>query len=90
VVVPSLAEAIRRTREDEESFIIGGAQLYASALGLADKIYLTKVDADIPGDTYFPKLSEEDGWAITSVEKHAPDERHDHPYRFIILERHYG
>ena len=90
IVVPTVADAIRHTTEAEEAFIIGGARLYASTLGIADKVYLTKIDADIPGDTYFPQLSELDGWVITDVEKHDADERNEHPYRFITLEKRFS
>ncbi len=86
-VVPSLAEAIRQTHKDEESFIIGGARVYKDGLGLADKIYLTKVDADIPGDVFFPKLEDVDGWRITGIERFAPTDDNPYPYRWITLER---
>ncbi|MBL8481850.1 MAG: dihydrofolate reductase [Rhodocyclaceae bacterium] len=38
----------------DECFVIGGAQIYALALGLADRLYLTEIHADYPGDTLFP------------------------------------
>ena len=43
---------------DEEVFIIGGGQIYAQTIKLADKLYLTIIDKDAPADTYFPDFSD--------------------------------
>ena len=53
---PDLETAIRMAREggDDEPRIIGGASLYEAALPLATKLYLTEVDVEVEGDTYFP------------------------------------
>ena len=59
-VVPSLAQALTLARAAASQsaakriFVIGGAQLYAEALPLADVLLLTEIDADLPGDTCFP------------------------------------
>lgn len=62
VVVESLREAIETAKEAEgndEVFIIGGGQIFAQAMGLADKIYLTVVDMEYPdADAYFPEYDE--------------------------------
>jgi dihydrofolate reductase len=50
----SLHEALRLVDGASEVFVIGGAQLYAAALPLADELLLTEIDADIEGDTSFP------------------------------------
>jgi dihydrofolate reductase len=54
IVAASLAEAIARCAEDDEVFVIGGAQIYQAALPLADRLYLTEVKAAVDGDTCFP------------------------------------
>ena len=62
VVVPSFSAAIlaagiaygRRSTSTTNVFVAGGAQLYAEALPLADKIHLTKVSYDGPADTWIP------------------------------------
>lgn len=41
----------------EAVFVIGGAQIYAAALPLADALVLTEIDADFPADTFFPAIS---------------------------------
>ncbi|PJE63731.1 hypothetical protein COU89_01705 [Candidatus Roizmanbacteria bacterium CG10_big_fil_rev_8_21_14_0_10_45_7] len=58
-VAHSLDEALAEARliEKEEVFIIGGGQLYALALPMADRLYLTQVHASFDADTYFPDYS---------------------------------
>jgi dihydrofolate reductase len=50
----SLREALDLVEGAERVFVIGGAELYASALPLADELVLTEIDADVEGDTFFP------------------------------------
>ena len=58
-VAANLQAAIRLAREhDQEPRVIGGGQLYAEALPLATRIYLTVLDDAVPGDSYFPELNE--------------------------------
>lgn len=52
--------------------VIGGAQVYAQALPVASRIELTRVDAQVPGDTRMPPLG--DGWHETFREEHAPQD----------------
>lgn len=55
-VVPSLEAALEAARPAEEVMIVGGAAVYAEALPLADRIEWTEVDAEVPGDAYFPEF----------------------------------
>ena len=57
-VVGSLEEAIALFPNEEEVFIIGGAQIYALAMEVADRLYLTRVEHDYQGDTSFPEWDE--------------------------------
>lgn len=50
----SLEEALRLTEGEERISVIGGADLFAAALPLADELWLTEVDLDVVGDTFFP------------------------------------
>ncbi len=50
----SLDEALARMSGDPRVFVIGGAELYATALPLAHTLLLTEIDADVAGDTHFP------------------------------------
>lgn len=56
----SLEDALGLVRDDEHVFVIGGAELYAAALPLADELLLTEIDADVEGDTFFPAWHRDD------------------------------
>jgi dihydrofolate reductase len=85
-VAHSLAEALAMAADEPEVFVIGGAQLYAQALPLATRLYLTEVHATVAGDTHFPAL-ERSEWQETGRERHGADERHAHAFSFVVLER---
>ena len=84
----SLTSAIdaAKSQDAEEAMIIGGAALYEDGLGLADRIYLTEVHAEIDGDVSFPDLSTAD-WAEISRQRHAAGERDDYDHSFVVLDR---
>jgi dihydrofolate reductase len=69
LVARTLDEAIRFCREDEEAFIVGGAELYRQALPLADRLYVTEIQADFAGDAHFPELDPA-GWRETGRARH--------------------
>ncbi len=77
-VVGSLAEAIELTK-DSEPFIIGGGEIYAQSLPLADRLYITRVHQSPEGDTYFPELDPSE-WRETLREEREG-------YTFIDYER---
>ncbi len=89
-VVRTLEEAIRRASEqagDEEPvFVIGGGEIYAQALEIADRLDLTIVHAELEGDAGFPAWSPRD-WRLVSEEAHPADERHAHAFTFRVYER---
>jgi len=86
VVVNSLATAIAACGDDKEIFVIGGAELYRQAIDLADRIYLTEIDADIPGDAHFTELDRK-LWQETGRVGHAPDEKNLYHYHFVVYDR---
>ena len=83
-VFASLEEAL--VGAEPEVMVIGGGQIYAAALPLAQRLYLTEVDAELEGDAKFPEI-DPDAWREASCEAHAADERHAHAFRFRLLER---
>lgn len=85
-VVDTLEAAYRAAGDAPEVFIIGGAQIYEAAFPSADRIYLTEVEADIEGDTWFPRFDRKD-WEETVLERHERDERHAHAMRIVRLDR---
>lgn len=85
VIVNSLEEALEKTGTNDEIFIIGGSTIYQQALALADKIYLTRVKANVDGDTFF--RFDESKWQQTSSENHTANEKDQYDYEFLTLER---
>ena len=85
-VVHSLDDALTAAGNDEEVFVIGGAELYRAALPLANRIYLTTVNAAPDGDTHMPEFDAAD-WREVSSDSFGADERHAHDYRFAVLDR---
>jgi dihydrofolate reductase len=85
VVVASVPAALAVAATDSEAFLIGGGELYREALPTADRIYLTHLDADYPGDTFFPALDPRD-WLETAREHHAAE--NDLPaWDFVVYDR---
>jgi dihydrofolate reductase len=74
LVAHSLSAALAACAADAEAFVIGGAEIYREALPHADRVYLTEVMADYPGDVWFPALGAE--WREISREEpiRAPDQ----------------
>lgn len=85
VVVHSLEAALEEAGAVDEIMIVGGGCLYAEALPLASRIYLTKIHQTFAGDTYFPKLGDE--WQVTEQQDHSADEKNQYKYSFLTLER---
>lgn len=87
LVVNTLKEALKHTRKiSDEVFVIGGQTIYEQCLPLADKLYLTRVDAELTADRFFPEWNEKD-WELTREECHEKDEKHAYDYCFQIWER---
>ena len=87
-VAASLDDALRnaKTADDDEVFIVGGAELYRGALPRSDRLYLTRVLATLEGDTYFPEIDWR-RWRLDESEMHDADDRNDHRVSFEIYER---
>jgi dihydrofolate reductase len=85
MVVNSIDAALEAADSDEV-MIIGGGQLYADMLHRADRLYLTLIDVELDGDTYFPDYEVYD-WREIEREAHGPDEKNAHGYTFVTLER---
>lgn len=86
VVAHSIREALDACRGDDEIFVIGGADLFRETLPIADRIYLTTVDAEPDGDTFMPEFDASE-WHETSAQSFAEDEKHAYGYRFAVLDR---
>jgi dihydrofolate reductase len=71
---------------DNETFIVGGAELYRESLSLANRLYLTRVCATVEGDTSFPDI-EWDNWQLVESEEHDANEKNEYAYRFETYDR---
>ncbi len=85
-VVASHEAAIDIAGAADEIMVIGGANIYRQFLPLAERIYLTRVQAEIEGDVYFPDL-DADMWQETAHETHAANESNDFDFVFTTLQR---
>jgi dihydrofolate reductase len=88
VVVPSLDAAIDVAAGEapEEIMIIGGSELYRTALPRADRIYLTRVHGHVAGDTHFPELDPA-AWRETLVATHPSSAERPIGYSFVFLDK---
>ena len=85
-VVDSLESALAAAASApgaDEIFVIGGGELYAAALPLASRLYLTLVDSDVPGDAFFPDYEPE----FKTVIEHEAHPEHSPPFEWRTLER---
>ncbi|OAJ34238.1 dihydrofolate reductase [Piscirickettsia salmonis] len=85
-VVQNIKEALSLVADEPEVMITGGEEIYTACLPLADRLYLTLVDAEVTGDTYFPKWDHLQ-WQQTEVNYHPIDDTHQYAYRIVILDR---
>lgn len=85
-IAGSLEEAIakaKKTEGAEEIFVIGGGQLYAEALPLAERLYLTLVADDKGGDVFFPPYAD----TFTKIISEESGESNGIKFRWVDLER---
>ena len=82
----SLAKSVSVKSGSEEAFIIGGAGLYQAALPLADRFHLTRVHAEVEGDTYLAEFDESD-WREIAREDFSHNETNPYAYSICLLER---
>ena len=86
IVVHSAEEALKAAEGNEEVMIIGGSQIYKELLPKTNRMYLTIVDADFEGDTFFPDYDVKE-WKETAYEEHERDAENQYNYTFLILEK---
>lgn len=85
-VVTSLDAAWEAAGDAAEVCVIGGTSLFAESLPKADRIHLTEVQAEVEGDTFFPPFDRRE-WTEREVARHPADERHEFPFRIVVLDR---
>jgi dihydrofolate reductase len=80
-VVHTLEQALNAIPSDR-LMVIGGAELFSALMPRADTLYLTEVDADVPGNVFFPDWDRND-WVEEWRESHATDDKHAYPFSFV-------
>lgn len=88
LVAHSLETALEFSRlaQENEVFIIGGGEIFDQAIGIADRIYLTRIHASLPADVYFPEFTDEE-WFASESEHRPSDDKNCYPITFEILDR---
>lgn len=84
-VAHTIEEALQKAK-DKNVFVIGGEQIFALALPLADRLIITEVNADIDGDTYFPEFNTAE-FSEVAREDHQKDAKNSYDYSFVTLQR---
>ncbi len=81
IVVSSVEEAIREAvKISSEVYVIGGGEIYALAMPLADELLITRVHGDFEGDAFFPEIKPE--WKLREVIENKRDEKHKFDYDY--------
>ncbi len=88
IVVHSVEEGIETARKanEAEAFITGGAEIFKVGFPFSQRLYLTQIDAEIEGDTYFPEWNASQ-WNEMSRRHHPVDDRHAFAFDFVVYER---
>jgi len=87
-VVHSLDEALQAAARigGGEVLVAGGGEIFRDALPRADRIYLTRIEQDFPGDTFFPELDAA-AWRIVEQEHHDASDENPYAFTFETLDR---
>ena len=85
IVVNSLEKAIELCPTNEDSYIIGGGEIYTLGMPFSDKIELTRVHDNFEADAFFPDINP-DEWKLIQSEFQAKDEKHliDFTYQTFV------
>jgi len=86
IVTNSLENAIKIAKDDENAYIIGGAQIYTQAIKLVDVLDICEVHQTFEADVYFPTI-DKSIWKETSRESFLPDEKNKYSYSFVRYKR---
>ncbi|AWG21234.1 diacylglycerol kinase [Flavobacterium faecale] len=81
IVVHTIEEALAICPKDEDTFIIGGGEIYKLAIPFADKLEITKVHHEFDADAYFPVINPEE-WELRDSDLQSKDEKHLYEYTY--------
>ena len=82
----ALAQRISEAGGCDEIFVAGGAEIYRQTLPVADRLHLTIIEEDFPGDAYFPEYDPAQ-WTLVEREDHGPTDDVPFPWSFQVFDR---
>ncbi|MEH7388572.1 dihydrofolate reductase [Bacillus sp. JJ1521] len=86
-VIHSIDDIVKMSEETEkELFVIGGAEIFKEILRHSDRLYITEIEEEFEGDTYFPAFDKTE-WKVISKEKGIKDEKNPYEYTFLVYEK---
>jgi dihydrofolate reductase len=88
VVVHDLNDGIQLAKKggEKELFVMGGAEIYKVALPITDILYLTEIETEIEGDTFFPEWNKNE-WKEISRLHHPADAKHKYAFDFVVYKK---
>jgi dihydrofolate reductase len=87
LTAPSIERAIDMASLDAEPFIAGGGKIFEQTIHRADRMYLTRVHAEIEGDAFFPEFDDVMEWTLVDAEHCDADAKNQYPFSFLTYER---
>jgi dihydrofolate reductase len=87
IVTPTIEQAFEIAAADDEPFICGGAEIYRQTLHRATRMYITRVHAEVEGDTFFPEFDDVNEWKLVDREDFESDDKNDYAYSFLTYDR---
>lgn len=86
LIAHSLPEAIKTCANDSQTFIVGGAEIYAQTLPLVDTLYITEIQQDVAGDAWFPEIDSSE-WHEVAREVRTQASPQPLEYHFVTYHR---
>lgn len=86
IIAHSVNDVLDLIKDEDETFVIGGGEIYKLFLPLADKLYLTEVETSLKADTFFPEF-DKTGWILKSSIKHSKDEKNQYSFAFNVYDK---
>ena len=86
IVVDTMQKALDACPKEEDSFIIGGGEIYTIGISYSDKIELTRVHGTFEADAFFPEIDEQE-WRLENSEFNEKDDSHNYEYTYQTFVR---
>lgn len=85
-IVHSMLQIKQYIEDENENFVIGGAMIYNLLMPYVTKMYVTEIDKDFEGDTFFPRINS-DIWEEVSREEGPEDSKNNFKYEYVTYKR---